>query len=87
MEGSDDFYLYIGNDYISWSIWSSLKEEKIFLESGSASHPCPAHASNASNDRKVTKEWKFNTAEDKGHDNVDWKEGGVVINCSTHAYN
>ena len=83
LEGSDDFYLYVGNGQESWSIWSSLKKEKIFLDSGSASHPCPAHPSNASNDRNVTKEWKFNTAEDK----VILKEGGVVINCSTHAYN
>ena len=89
MEGSDDFYLYVGNGKISWSIWSSLKEEKIFLDSGSASHPCPAHPSNASNEMEDcdTKEWKFNTAEDKGDGNVDWKEGGVVINCSTHAHN
>ena len=81
MEGSDDFYLYVRHGI--WVIWSSLKREKVFVASGSASHPCPAHPSNASNDR----EWKFNTAEDKGHRNVDWKEGGVVVNCSTHAYN
>ena len=83
MEGSDNFYLYVG--YGSWAIWSSPKREKIFVVSGSASHPCPAHPSNASNDWRGTKEWRFNAADDKSVENEDWEESGVVISCSTHS--
>ena len=83
MEGSDDFYLYVG--YGSWATWSSLKREKIFVASGSASHPCPAHPSNAPNDWRGTKEWRFNAADDKSVWNADLKESGVVISCSSHS--
>ena len=83
MEGSDDFYLYVG--YGIWAIWWSLKGEKIVVVGGSASHPCPAHPSNAPNDQRGTKEWSFNAADDKSVEKADLKESGVVISCSTHS--
>ena len=85
MEGSDNFYLYVRNGGISWAVYSSLKREKVFVKSGSASHPCPAHPSNAPNDWQGTKEWRFNAAEDKSVQNADLKESGVVISCSVHS--
>ena len=84
LEGSDDFYLYVGHGWISWTVWSSLKKEKVFVDSGSASHPCPAHPSNAPNDRWGTKNWTFNAAEDRGAHNEGLEEGGVVVICSVH---
>ena len=75
MEGSDDHCLFVSPGWISWSIGSSLKAEKVY---------CPAHPRNASNLREGSKEWKFNKADDKGVDSEDWEEGGVVIHCSVH---
>ena len=76
----------MGHGWISWIVWSSLKEEKVFVDSGSASHPCPAHPSNISNDLDGTKNWKFNTAEDKGAQDDDLEEGGVLVSCSVHTH-
>ena len=84
MEGSDDHYLYVRPGWESWSIWSSLKAEKVYIRSGSAGQPCPAHPRNAPNLREGSKEWKFNKADDSGVDSEDWEEGGVVIRCSIH---
>ena len=84
MEGSDDHYLYVGPGLRSWSIWSSLKAEKVYICSGSVVQPCPAHPRNAPNLRDGTKEWKFNKADDNDVRNLDWEEGGVVIRCSIH---
>merc|ERR1712126_462719 len=64
LEGSDDCcYLYVGQYRKSWSIWSSLKAEKVYIDSGSAGQACPAHPRNAPNLLKGTKEWKFNKAD------------------------
>ena len=86
MEGSDDFYLFVKSGWTSWSVWSSLKAEKVLIASGSAGQACPAHTRNAPNLAEGFKEWKFNKAEDHGVYCVilDWKEGGVAIRCSVH---
>ena len=84
MEGSDDCYLYVGHGWISWSVWFSLKKEKVYIDSGSAGQSCPAHPRNAPNLRKGSKEWKFNKADDNSVKNRDWGEGGVVLHCSVH---
>ena len=84
MEGSDDHYLFVKPGWTSWSIWSSLKAEKVYIDSGSAGQPCPAHPRNAPNLREGTKEWKFNKADDNDVKRKDWEEGGVVIRCSIH---
>ena len=91
MEGSDDFYLFIRPGWLSWSIWSSLKAEKVFIASGSAGQPCPAHPRNAfnTNPSDGSKDWKFSTA--PGNTVESWNageyaeaNGEVVIYCSTH---
>ena len=86
MEGSDDCYLYVrdGPDVYSWTIWSSLKGGQVYINSGSAGHPCPAHPRNASNLLDGSKDWNFNKADDNEVDSEDWEEGGVVIHCSVH---
>ena len=84
MEGSDDHYLFVKPGWISWSIWSSLRAEKVYIDSGSAGQPCPAHPRNATNLREGTKEWKFNKADDNDAYSQDWGEGGVAIHCSVH---
>ena len=84
MEGSDDHYLFVRPGWGSWSIWSSLKAEKVYIDSGSAGQACPAHPRNASNLRLGSKEWVFNKADDNGVYSKDWEEGGVVIRCSVH---
>ena len=84
MEGSDDLYLFVKPDWLSWSIWSSLKAEKVFIDSGSAGQACPAHPRNAPNLAQGYKEWKFNKAEDNDVMSRDWEEGGVVVHCSVH---
>ena len=84
MEGSDDHYLFVRPDWTSWSIWSSLKAEKVYIDSGSAGQACPAHPRNAPNLIQGTKEWRFNKAVDSGVKNQDWEEGGVVLRCSVH---
>ena len=90
MEGSDDHYLYVGHGWISWSVWSSLKKEKVYIDSGSAGQPCPAHPRNAPNLKEGLKEWKFNKAPGNTPDEWDvgkgreGQEGGVVLHCSVH---
>ena len=84
MEGSDDHYLYVGHGWTCWAIWSSLKAEKVYIQSGSAGQACPAHPRNASNLEYETKEWMFNKADDNDVDSEDWEEGGVVLHCSVH---
>ena len=84
MEGSDDHYLYVGHGWISWSIFSSLKAEKVYIDSGSAGQACPAHPRNAPNMMQEKKEWKFNKADDNDIESGDWEEGGVVLHCSVH---
>jgi len=84
LEGSDDHYLFVKPYRISWSIWSSLKAEKVYIKSGNAGQPCPAHPRNAPNLRYGTKEWKFNKADDNYVYTQDWEEGGVVLHCSVH---
>ena len=84
MEGSDDHYLFVKPGWTSWSIWSSLKAEKVFIDSGSVGQPCPAHPRNAPNLEYDTKEWMFNKADDNDVENRDWEEGGVVLHCSVH---
>ena len=82
MEGSDDHYLFVRHG--CWSIWSSLEAEKVYINSGSAGQPCPAHPRNASHLEDETKEWSFNKADDNDVDSKDWEEGGVVLHCSVH---
>ena len=84
MGGSDDFYLFVRPGWPSWSIWSSLKAEKVLIDSGSAGQACPAHTRNAPNLAQGYNEWKFNKAEDHGVNSQDWEEGGVAIRCSVH---
>ena len=84
MEGPSDRFLYVGHSWISWSIWSSLKKEKVYIDSGSAGHPCPAHPRNATYLREGTKEWKFNKAKNNDPINDDLEEGGVFVRCSVH---
>ena len=88
MEGPSDRVLYVGHSWISWSIWSSLKKEKVYIDSGSAGHPCPGHPRNATNLnlREGIKEWKFNKAKNNApNDNGDdLEEGGVFVRCSVH---
>ena len=84
MEGSDDHYLFVNPDWTCWAIWSSLKAEKFYIESGSAGQACPAHPRNASHLEDETKEWSFNKADDNDVDSEDLEEGGVVLHCSVH---
>ena len=84
MEGSDDYYLFVKPGWISWTICSSLKAGKVYINSGSAGQPCPAHPRNAPNLSQGFKEWKFNRADDNDVYSRDWEEGGVVIRCSIH---
>ena len=85
MEGSDDYrYLYVGPEWVSWAIWSSLTGEEIFIDSGSCGQACPAHPRNAHNSREGSRDWKFNREDDNDVDSEDWGEGGVVIHCSVH---
>ena len=81
MEGSDGHFLFVRPGWISWSIWSSLKAEKVYIDSGSAGHACPAHPRNAPNLMQGSEEWKFYKATGSG---FDWKEGGVAIKCAVH---
>ena len=89
LEGSDDCYLFVRDQWTSWSIWSSLSGEQVYIDSGSAGQACPAHPRNASNLRFGENDWKINKADGNypdimmpGHD--DWEEGGVVFRCSLH---
>ena len=91
MEGSDDHYLFVRPGWISWSIWSSLKGEKVYIDSGSAGQACPAHPKNAFNTAPSdgSKDWKFNTA--PGNTVEEWNagnyveaNGAVLIHCITH---
>ena len=84
MEGSDDHYLFVRSGWMSWSIWSSLKAEKVYIDSGSAGQDCPAHPRNAINLREGAKEWSFNKAVDNDVHSEDWEEGGVELHCSVH---
>ena len=91
MEDSDDHYLFVRPGWISWSIWSSLKGEKVYIDSGSAGQACPAHPRNASNTAlsEGSNNWKFNTApgntaEEMNAGNYIIANGAVVIHCSTH---
>ena len=91
MEGSDDHYLYVGHGWISWSVWSSLKKEKVYIDSGSAGQPCPAHPRNVfnTNPSDGSKDWEFSTtpgitAEQFNSGNYVEANGAVVIHCTTH---
>ena len=84
MEGSDNHYLFVNSEWLSWSFWSSLKAEKVYIDSGSAGQPCPAHPRNAPNLLKGTNEWKFNKEDDNDVESENWEEGGVVLHCSVH---
>ena len=86
MEDSDDHYLFVNPGWISWSIWSSLKAEKVYIDSGSAGQACPAHPRNVfnTNPSDGSKDWKFNKADDNDVESQDWEESGVVLCCSVH---
>ena len=84
MEGSDDHYLYVGPGWTSWSVWSSLKKEKVYIDSGSAGQPCPAHPRNALNLIKKKEGWMFNKADDNSVKNRVWGKDGVLLHCSVH---
>ena len=80
MEGPDDCYLYVrdGTDVYDWTICSSLKGGQVYINSGSAGHPCPAHPRNASNLWDDYSDWRVKKARGNAGDINAWKEGGVV---------
>ena len=91
MEGLDDHYLFASPGWTSWSIFSSLKAEKVYIDSGSAGQSCPAHPRNVFNTDPSdgSKDWKFNiapgnTAEQFNAGNYVEANGAVVIQCTTH---
>ena len=61
-----------------------MKKEKVYIDSGSAGHPCPAHPRNATNVWAGDKVWKFNKAKNNDPINYDLEEDGVFVRCSVH---
>ena len=84
LEGSDDSYLFVKPGWVSWSIWSSLKAEEVYIDSGSLGQACPAHPRNAFNLQDGSKDWNFNKADGNNVESDDWEDGGVAIHCSVH---
>ena len=82
LEGSSDFFLLQKPGKVNWGIWSNLKFDKRYIRSGSAGKACPAHPRNKVNKEENLNDWSFNNA--KGE--VDWEEGGVVVQCTVHEH-
>ena len=83
LKGSSDFYLSV--KYGCWTIWSNLKSDKKYVQSGSAGQACPAHPRNKVNKKFEENDWSFNKAKDDD-DKEDWEEGGVIVQCTVHEH-
>ena len=88
----EDCYLYVGRRF-DWSFWSSLEEEQVFIDSGSAGQACPAHPRNAFNDAEGSRDWRFNKSEGNEVEVLFVEQpganvgvGGVVIRCAVHGH-
>ena len=86
LEGGD-CYLFVKPGKVDWSIWSDLRDKKRFIRSGSAGLRCPASPESKFSKRFLdeSNDWSFNKAgEDDEEDWKDWREGGVVVQCTVH---
>ena len=68
-----------------WAIWSNLKADKRYIQSGSAGQACPAHPQNKFNKRDNLNDWSVNKAKEDSKEE-DWEERGVVVQCNVHEH-
>ena len=82
LEGLDDRYLFVKPGNGVWGIYPDLKGEKLYIVSGNAGPRCPASPESKFNRRFNQNDWEFNKAVEDGK--FDWKEGGIIVQCSVH---